>query len=73
MFLTGTDEHGQKVQMAAKKAGISPKDFTDKVSKNFEYLAKKWGSPMIVLLEQPKPGIMNLVKKYGINLWIEEI
>ena len=43
LFLTGTDEHGQKVQMAAKKAGISPKDFTDKVSKNFEYLAKKMG------------------------------
>ena len=43
MFLTGTDEHGQKVQMAAEKAGISPKDFTDKVSKNFEYLARKMG------------------------------
>ena len=43
MFLTGTDEHGQKVQMAAEKAGISPKDFTDKVSKNFEYLASKMG------------------------------
>ncbi len=41
MFLTGTDEHGQKVQMAAEKAGISPKDFTDKVSKNLEYLARK--------------------------------
>ena len=28
MFLTGTDEHGQKVQMAAEKAGISPKNFS---------------------------------------------
>ena len=41
MFLTGTDEHGQKVQMAANKAKVSPKEFTDKVSKNFENLAKK--------------------------------
>lgn len=28
-FLTGTDEHGQKVAEAAKKAGKSPKDFVD--------------------------------------------
>ncbi|MBT4856434.1 methionine--tRNA ligase [bacterium] len=28
-FLTGTDEHGQKIAMAADKAGKSPKEFTD--------------------------------------------
>ena len=37
-FLTGTDEHGQKVQAAAEKAGISPQEFTDNVSKNFRDL-----------------------------------
>ena len=37
-FLTGTDEHGQKVQAAAEKAGISPQAFTDKVSQNFREL-----------------------------------
>ncbi|MBT5798805.1 MAG: methionine--tRNA ligase [Alphaproteobacteria bacterium] len=41
MFLTGTDEHGQKVQIAANKAGVSPQEFTDKVSKNFLYLTEK--------------------------------
>ena len=41
MFLTGTDEHGQKVQAAAEKAGISPKEFTDKVSQNFRDLTAK--------------------------------
>ncbi len=40
LFLTGTDEHGQKVQTAAKKAGVSPIEFTDKFSKNFEDLTK---------------------------------
>ena len=34
-FLTGTDEHGQKVEKAAKKTGISPQEFTDPVSQNF--------------------------------------
>jgi len=38
LFLTGTDEHGQKVQEAAAKADMPPQDFTDKVSQNFRDL-----------------------------------
>lgn len=37
-FLTGTDEHGQKVAQAAEKAGIDPQKFTDGVSQNFQDL-----------------------------------
>ncbi|MBX3456594.1 methionine--tRNA ligase [Ferrovibrio sp.] len=40
MFLTGTDEHGQKVEKAAQTAGIDPKAFCDQVSQNFRDLAK---------------------------------
>lgn len=39
-FLTGTDEHGLKIQTAAEKQGISPKELTDKVSTNFKNLAE---------------------------------
>ncbi len=39
-FLTGTDEHGQKVEKSAMAAGMDPKAFTDKVSQNFRDLAK---------------------------------
>src|ERR1700744_5616331 len=39
-FLTGTDEHGQKVAKSAAAAGIEPQVFTDKVSQNFRDLAK---------------------------------
>ena len=35
MFLTGTDEHGQKVQKSAEAKGVEPKAFTDEVSQNF--------------------------------------
>jgi len=35
-FLTGTDEHGKKVQNAAKAAGKSPKEFVDETSKKFK-------------------------------------
>ena len=31
MFLTGTDEHGQKIEEKAKEAGVSPKEFVDRI------------------------------------------
>jgi len=31
-FQTGTDEHGQKIEMKAKEAGIEPKEFVDQVA-----------------------------------------
>lgn len=34
-FLTGTDEHGQKIEKAAASAGLNPKNFTDMVSAKF--------------------------------------
>jgi methionyl-tRNA synthetase len=42
-FLTGTDEHGQKVEKSAQAAGIDPQSFTDKVSQNFRDLAGLMG------------------------------
>jgi methionyl-tRNA synthetase len=42
-FLTGTDEHGQKVQRSAEKAGIPPQQFADEVSATFEALWKRMG------------------------------
>jgi methionyl-tRNA synthetase len=31
MFLTGTDEHGQKIETKAKEAGVTPKEFVDRI------------------------------------------
>lgn len=42
-YLTGTDEHGQKVAQSAAKAGMAPQDFTDKVSQNFRDLLPMLG------------------------------
>ena len=38
-FLTGTDEHGQKVEKSAQAKGIDPQTFADQVSQNFRNLA----------------------------------
>ena len=40
-FLTGTDEHGQKVQASARKLGIAPLEFADKISAEFRELLKR--------------------------------
>jgi methionyl-tRNA synthetase len=40
-FLTGVDEHGQKVQASAKKRGIPPQQFCDEVSEEFRALLPK--------------------------------
>lgn len=41
-FLTGTDEHGLKIQNVAEKEGIEPKELVDRVSQNFVELAGKF-------------------------------
>ena len=37
-FLTGTDEHGQKVQQAANDSGVSPQEHVDKLHQRFKEL-----------------------------------
>jgi len=38
-FLTGTDEHGQKIQKTAEEKGVKPKRFVDRISNKFK---KAW-------------------------------
>jgi len=42
-FLTGTDEHGQKIERSAASAGIPPQQFTDQVSAEFRNLWDRMG------------------------------
>ena len=39
-FLTGTDEHGQKIEKKAIEAGVSPKEYVDKIVENAKDLWK---------------------------------
>ena len=43
-FLTGTDEHGQKVERAAQKAGVATPAFADEVSASFRQMVADVGA-----------------------------
>ncbi len=41
MYLTGTDEHGQKIQQKAEEEGVSPKEYVDRMVAHIKELWKK--------------------------------
>ena len=43
LFLTGTDEHGQKVEKAARDAGVDPQAFVDEMSARFRDMEGRLG------------------------------
>lgn len=43
MFLTGTDEHGQKIEKKAEEAGITPQKYVDDIVANFKKLWERIG------------------------------
>jgi methionyl-tRNA synthetase len=40
-FLTGTDEHGEPIELAAEKEGISPQELADRNAPKFEQMARR--------------------------------
>ena len=42
-FLTGTDEHGQKIETKAKEKGVTPKEYVDEIVENAKDLWKSLG------------------------------
>ena len=42
MFLTGTDEHGQKIEDKAREAGCSPKEFVDRIVEGSRGVKALW-------------------------------
>ena len=42
MFLTGTDEHGQKIEDKAREAGVTPKEFVDRIVEGPQGVLDLW-------------------------------
>jgi methionyl-tRNA synthetase len=62
-FLTGTDEHGQKIERSAEKAGCSPQEFTDRVSAQFRALWDRMGLTYDDFIRTTEPRHKQAVQK----------
>ncbi len=62
-FLTGTDEHGLKIQKSAEEKGVSPKELADKNSENFKKLWKFLGIEYTKFIRTTDPEHVELVKE----------
>jgi len=73
-FLTGTDEHGQKIQRAADAAGKAPQLFTDEVSAEFRALWDRMGITyddyIRTTSERHKRGVQELWRRIHDNGYI---
>lgn len=62
--LTGVDEHGQKVQQAAAKAGIDPKLYCDKMVPRFQELWKRLNISNDAFIRTTDSSHQTIVKRY---------
>jgi methionyl-tRNA synthetase len=73
-FLTGTDEHGQKIERAAQAAGKTPQQFTDEISAEFRALWQRMGlTPddfIRTTSDRHKQGVQALWRKIRDNGYI---
>jgi len=73
-FLTGTDEHGQKIERAAQAAGIKPQQFADEVSAEFRKLWDRMGLTyddyIRTTSDRHKQGVQALWRKIRDNGYI---
>lgn len=68
-FLTGTDEHGQKVEKAAKERNCKPKEHADKYVKRFKQLCKTLTVKNDDFIRTTEPRHINIVKKVLTDLY----
>ncbi len=62
-FLTGTDEHGQKIERSASAAGIPPQQFADQVSASFRSLWQRMGITNDAFIRTTEPRHHRAVQK----------
>jgi methionyl-tRNA synthetase len=62
LFLTGLDEHGQKVMQAAQKRGFLPQAHCDDLAPRFLICGKPWISNMMILSVPPRNVIRKIVQ-----------
>jgi len=64
MFLTGTDEHGQKVEQAARERGLAPKDHCDEMVVRFQELWRRFAISNDDFIRTTEPRHTAVVQKF---------
>lgn len=62
-FLTGSDEHGQKIERAAEKAGMEPIKYVDGIIESFQELWRKFDINYDDFIRTTQPRHEEVVKK----------
>jgi methionyl-tRNA synthetase len=70
-FLTGTDEHGQKIEQAAREAGLAPIELADRVVARYHELWKRLGISHDDFVRTTEPrhrrGVEELIRRIEAN------
>ncbi|MEA5595808.1 methionine--tRNA ligase [Rivularia sp. UHCC 0363] len=69
LFVTGTDEHGQKIQRAAESKGLQPQEFTNQISTEFVSLWKLLNIQYDRFIRTTNPKHEAIVKEFFGRLW----
>jgi methionyl-tRNA synthetase len=72
-FLTGLDEHGQKVQQAAAKAGIEPQAYCDRLAPKFQNLWKRLEIENDAFIRTTEPQHKEIVQRYLQELFDKQL
>ena len=72
-FLTGLDEHGQKVQQAAAKAGTDPQTHCDKLAPQFQTLWKQLNISNDAFIRTTEAGHKSVVQLYLQELFSKQL
>ena len=63
-FVTGVDEHGQKIQRTAERQQLSPQDHCDRVSSRYRDLWNQWGISDDRFVRTTNPRHLELVEQF---------
>ena len=71
-FLTGTDEHGVKIEEYAKKAGVTPKEYVDKVAGEIRGICDMLGASYDKFIRTTDPEHERVVQKIFKKLYEQD-
>ena len=64
LFITGVDEHGQKIQRTAEDQGVGPQEHCDRISATYQELWSRWQISQDRFVRTTDPRHLELVQQF---------